>query len=67
MDGNREVKLTGEAYFEVVKLESKPFTVNTIDYNIRVLGTKFNLLAYPDFDRTETSLIEGKIEKQSGK
>lgn len=66
MDGNREVKLIGEAYFEVAKLESKPFTVETNDYNIRVLGTKFNVMTYADFHRSETSLIEGKIEIQKG-
>lgn len=66
MDGNRVMKLNGEAYFEVAKLENKPFTVETNNYNIRVLGTKFNVMAYPDFNRTETSLIEGKIEIQKG-
>ncbi len=66
MNGNRVMRLRGEAYFEVVKLENKPFTVETNNYNIRVLGTKFNVMAYPDFNRTETSLIEGKIEIQKG-
>ncbi len=66
MDGNRVMKLKGEAYFEVAKLENKSFTVETNNYNIRVLGTKFNVMAYPDFNRTETSLIEGKIEIQKG-
>ena len=66
MEGNREIKLLGEAYFEVVKYEDKSFTVETNDYNIRVLGTKFNVMAYPDFERTETSLIEGKIEIKKG-
>jgi len=66
MDGNREVQLNGEAYFEVMKFEGKPFTVKTNDYNIRVLGTKFNVMAYNDFNRTETSLVEGKIEIQKG-
>lgn len=66
MDGNREVKLTGEAYFEIAKLQNLPFIVETHDYNIRVTGTKFNVMAYSDFNRTETSLIEGKIEIQKG-
>jgi transmembrane sensor len=66
MNGDRIMKLKGEAYFEVAKLENKPFTVQTNNYNIRVLGTKFNVMAYPDFNRTETSLIEGKIEIQKG-
>ena len=67
MDGNRNVKLKGEAYFEVAKKDGLPFTVETRDYNVRVLGTKFNVMAYSDFDRTETTLIEGKLEIQKGK
>lgn len=67
MEGNREVKLKGEAYFEVAKLNGSAFTVETKDYNIRVLGTKFNVMAYEDFNRTETTLIEGKIKIQHGK
>jgi ferric-dicitrate binding protein FerR (iron transport regulator) len=66
MTGNRVMKLKGEAYFEVAKLDNKLFTVETNNYNIKVLGTKFNVMAYPDFNRTETSLIEGKIEIQKG-
>lgn len=66
MDGNREIKLKGEAYFEVAKYGGKLFIVKTNDYDIVVLGTKFNVTAYSDFDRTETSLIEGKIEIQKG-
>lgn len=65
MKGNRIIKLTGEAYFDVAKLPShEPFIVQTPSYAIRVLGTQFNVMAYADFDRTETSLIEGKIEIQ---
>lgn len=66
MEGQREIKLSGEAYFEVAKYENKPFLVMTQGYNIKVLGTKFNVMAYPDFNRIETSLIEGKIEIQKG-
>lgn len=66
MEGNREVKLKGEAYFEVAKVPHSSFTVATNDYAIRVLGTKFNVMAYKDFNRTETSLIEGEIEIQKG-
>jgi ferric-dicitrate binding protein FerR (iron transport regulator) len=66
MDGNREIKLEGEAYFEVAKSAGKTFIVRTHDYDIKVLGTKFNVTAYADFERTETSLIEGKIEIYKG-
>ncbi len=67
MDGNRDVKLRGEACFEVAKQHGSVFTVETHDYNIRVLGTRFNVMAYKDFKRTETTLIEGRIEIQKGK
>jgi len=66
MEGNRKIKLEGEAYFEVAKSPGKTFLVKTNDYDIQVLGTKFNVTAYADFGRTETSLIEGKIEIQKG-
>ncbi len=66
MDGNREIKLEGEAYFEVAKNEGREFLVKTNDYDIHVLGTKFNVTAYADFGRTETSLLEGKIEIHKG-
>jgi ferric-dicitrate binding protein FerR (iron transport regulator) len=62
MDGERKLKLTGEAYFEVNKQKGKPFTVETSDYLVWVGGTKFTVIAYPDFNRTETSVVEGKIE-----
>lgn len=67
LDGNREIKMTGEAYFEVEKRKGKPFTVKTPAYDIRVLGTKFNVMAYSDFNRTETSLIEGHVQIKKGK
>ena len=67
MEGNREVRLKGEAYFEVENQQDKPFIVKTTDYNICVLGTKFNVMAYPDFNRTSTWLIEGMVEIQRGK
>jgi len=58
---DRTVTLTGEAYFEVAKLNGHIFTVKTPDYNVRVLGTKFNIMAYKNFNSTKTSLIEGHI------
>ena len=62
LEGNRKVKLSGEAFFEVNKLKGTEFDVETKDYNIKVLGTKFNVMAYSDFNRTETSLIEGEVQ-----
>ncbi|WP_372934770.1 FecR family protein [Mariniphaga sediminis] len=56
----REVELSGEAYFEVVP-DNSVFTVNAADLNVRVLGTKFNVSAYPDDDFTEVVLASGKV------
>ena len=57
----RKVLLEGEGYFEVAHDEKYPFIVETEKYNVRVLGTTFNVSAYPDSDLFETSLIEGKV------
>lgn len=67
MENNRHVKLKGEAYFEVAKQNGSAFTVETHDYHVRVTGTRFNVMAYPDFHRTETTLIDGRIEIRKGK
>ncbi|HJV19743.1 MAG TPA: FecR family protein [Sediminibacterium sp.] len=58
----REVTLTGEGFFDVVKMNEKPFLIHTSNINIRVLGTAFNVKAYPEDKHTETSLIRGSIE-----
>lgn len=58
----REVKLAGEAYFEVAKDKKRPFLVNTIHQQIRVLGTEFNVNAYPDEPEIKTTLLEGSIK-----
>jgi len=67
MDGIRHVKLKGEAYFEVAKQNGSAFIVETHDYDIQVKGTRFNVMAYPDFHRTETTLLDGKIGIRRGK
>ena len=61
---NRNVELKGEGYFEVVHNPEKPFIVKTGEIEIVALGTAFNIMAYPDEDRIETSLIEGCVELQ---
>ena len=63
----REVKLQGEAYFEVRKDERRPFVVQAGDVRIQVLGTSFNVTAYPERERIETTLEEGKIQLTNGK
>jgi ferric-dicitrate binding protein FerR (iron transport regulator) len=59
---SREVKLTGEAFFNVAKEKERPFIIKTEHANLKVLGTKFNVRAYPDDATMETSLIEGSLE-----
>jgi ferric-dicitrate binding protein FerR (iron transport regulator) len=58
----REVSLTGEGYFDVAKNKEKPFIIHTSTINVKVLGTVFNVKAYPQDKRTETSLIRGSVE-----
>lgn len=58
----REVSLSGEGYFEVVKNPEKPFVIHTSKMDIKVLGTVFNVRCYPGEKKTETSLIRGSIE-----
>ena len=58
----REVSLSGEAYFDVVKNKAKPFIIHTAKMDIKVLGTVFNVKCYPGDKTTETSLIHGSVE-----
>ncbi len=59
---NREVELTGEAFLKVVRNEKSPFVVNAGIAAVKVLGTQFNVKAYPDEENLEISLPEGSIE-----
>ncbi|WP_337965902.1 FecR family protein [uncultured Flavobacterium sp.] len=58
---NRQVYLTGEAYFEVAKDKAHPFTVNTQEVDVEVLGTKFNVNSYTEDVSTDVVLVEGKV------
>ncbi|WP_163712613.1 FecR family protein [Mangrovibacterium lignilyticum] len=58
---SRDVFLEGEAYFEVVKQNGKPFVVRMNHAAVKVLGTKFNVKAYADEETVETSLLSGKV------
>ena len=57
---SREVILEGEAYFEVTPSDH-PFIVHSGNMDVRVLGTTFNISAYPDEDAFMTTLVEGKV------
>ena len=55
----RQIKLKGEAYFQVARDEERPFYVETDGGNVKVLGTHFNVSAYSD--RPITTLEEGRV------
>jgi ferric-dicitrate binding protein FerR (iron transport regulator) len=59
---NREVSINGEGYFDVVSNKLKPFIVKTDKYNVKVWGTKFNIMAYSGNENFETTLFEGSVE-----
>lgn len=61
-ESSRNVTLDGEGFFNVSSNKLKPFIVKTEKYNIKVLGTQFNLMAYSGKDIFETSLLEGSVE-----
>jgi ferric-dicitrate binding protein FerR (iron transport regulator) len=59
----REITLEeGEAYFEVAKDKSKPFIVTVKGIQVEVLGTSFNIKAYPEDTYSYTTLVEGSVK-----
>lgn len=58
----REVWLEGEAFFEVKKNTASIFYVHTSDITIKVVGTSFNVKAYPEEDIIETTLLSGIVK-----
>jgi ferric-dicitrate binding protein FerR (iron transport regulator) len=58
----RKVTLEGEAYFQVARNEKQPFIITTDNFNVKVLGTEFNIKAY-SLDGTQTvSVKSGKVQ-----
>ncbi|MFC0773825.1 FecR family protein [Terrimonas alba] len=57
----REVRLEGEAFFDVIKNPKKPFIVHASSIDIRVLGTAFNVKSYPEDKNVETTLYRGLV------
>ena len=62
VSAERNVCLTGEAFFEVTKDASRPFTVDVNQMKLKVLGTTFNVFSYPDNPKVVATLETGKIE-----
>lgn len=62
---SRSVEVKGEAFFKVAKMAKKPFTVNSTDLKIEVLGTSFNFSAYQEDCFSSVTLVEGKVAVQN--
>lgn len=58
----REVQITGEAYFDVAKNVDQPFKVSVRGMTVDVLGTQFNIMAYNDEPDIKTTLVNGKVK-----
>ena len=58
---DRQVTLSGEAFFDVFKDKKRPFIVNTPEINVKVLGTRFNIASYNNENNVEVVLEEGKL------
>lgn len=61
----REVKLTGEAFFDVAADKRKPFTVSTNGMTVVVHGTRFQVAAYEEKDRATVTLHSGSVEVET--
>ncbi len=59
---DRVLTLTGEAYFDVVKDPDHPLVILTPTVTVKVLGTAFNVRAYPDEKNTTTTLVRGSVQ-----
>lgn len=59
---DREVFITGEAYFDVAEDKDHPFIVNTESLAVEVLGTEFNVDAYQENDQQKIVLVEGSVK-----
>lgn len=66
----REVEISGEAYFDVERDETRPFKIKVKDYRVQVLGTSFNVQAYEDEDDFSVIVESGSVKvviDQTGK
>jgi len=63
--GGRQVKLVGEAFFNVVRDTLRPFVVKCSDMQIRVLGTSFNIQAYPFNESMSVAVESGTVRVEN--
>lgn len=64
---DRQVDITGEAYFDIAHNKKKPFVVQTEGMKIVVHGTKFNVESFPESENTFVSLIEGSVSLETNR
>lgn len=62
---NRDIELVGEAYFKIHKNKDLPLVVNSQGLNVKVLGTEFSVMAYPEENTVQVVLEKGKVELSS--
>ena len=60
-EGERIIKLEGEAFFDITQDKKRPFIVKTQQIDVQVIGTEFNLMAYSRTSFAEVSLLEGEV------
>lgn len=58
----RMVELDGEGFFEVKSDKEHPFIVSTSKYQVKAVGTSFNIYDYQDSPQFEAALLNGKVE-----
>ncbi|MFW5759714.1 MAG: FecR family protein [Cyclobacteriaceae bacterium] len=61
-ESNRDIFLTGEAFFEVARNEDLPFQVSSGALTTTAIGTAFNVEAYPENEQIMISLLHGKVK-----
>ncbi|HEX7905505.1 MAG TPA: FecR domain-containing protein [Chitinophagaceae bacterium] len=62
----RNVEITGEVYFEIAHNRAKPFVATINNMKVEVLGTHFNVNAYPDETTIQTTLLQGSVKVSEG-
>lgn len=62
----RNLYLEGEAFFDVARDETKPFVIGLEKSKVQVLGTSFNIQAYPDDEQISTSVLTGRVAFERG-
>lgn len=61
-EGNRNVRLKGEAFFDVASNKNLPFIIDAQGASIKVVGTQFNVKAYKKQEEVKVTVVEGTVE-----